>query len=1145
MAEKDPKKSDFAELEERILKFWEKNKIFEQTLKKPSPKGEFIFYEGPPTANGRPGIHHLVARAFKDTIPRYKTMQGYHVLRRAGWDTHGLPVELEVEKELEFSSKKDIEKYGIARFNKKCKESVLKYLKDWNAFTRRIGFWVDQENPYFTFDPGFMESVWWVVKQAAEKDLLYKDYRVVPWCPRCGTALSTHELGQPGAYVDVKDLSVYVKFKIKDEDAFVLAWTTTPWTLPGNVALAVGSEIDYVKIKTDSGDLILAKERLSVIKGEYEIIAEMKGRDLIGLSYEPLYPFIKENLSGKEKEKLANAYKIYPAPFVNTIDGTGVVHTAVMYGADDFLLGNQVGLPKHHLVNEDGTFKTEAGFLAGRRVRDEETAVAIIKDLAGRGRLYAKEKYEHSYPHCWRCHTPLIYFARDSWYIKMSALRAVLLKENENINWEPPHIKEGRFGEWLREIKDWNISRERFWGTPLPIWQCEKCKETTVIGSVAAIAEKGKKSGNKYFVMRHGEAQNNLRNIASTKKPNESALTEKGREIAAASAKALKEKKIDLIFTSPFLRTKQTAEIAAKAIDLKESRIIVDDRLREIDVGEFDGRSIDDYRAFFATNEEKFDKRPKGAETMREVRERVMRFLYEIEEKYKNKNILIVSHGDPIWAIIGAAKALNVAELAAIKERNKEIIGEGTWQELDFAPLPHNEDFELDLHRPFIDEIKLVCSCGGEARRLPEVLDVWLDSGAMPFAESHYPFENKKFVDTVNYPADFISEAIDQTRGWFYTLHAVGAILGRGQAFRNVICLGLVLDAKGKKMSKSLGNTVDPNIEIAKYGADGLRFFMYAINQPGEPKNYDEKTVTEISKKTFDLLFNVINFFTLYVKDAPAKNTSNNILDRWILARLELLANRVTEEMDRYHIFEAARAIRDFIFDLSQWYLRRSRDRFKTGGKGGQEAAATTRFVLIELAKLLAPFTPFFAEGIWQKMSAKDSVHLAAWPNPKIPDEKILAEMARLREVVSQALLLRAKAGIKVRQPLARLTIKEVLTKEMQEILADELNVKEIVIDPKISFMELDSVITPALKKEGNLRELIRFLQDLRKKEGLLAGQEVSLFIETDAAGKNFLEEFISEIRKAITAKETKFQSIAGGQEIVIEDLKFKIGLAR
>jgi len=316
MAEKDPKKSDFAELEERILKFWEKNKIFEQTLKKPSPKGEFIFYEGPPTANGRPGIHHLVARAFKDTIPRYKTMQGYHVLRRAGWDTHGLPVELEVEKELEFSSKKDIEKYGIARFNKKCKESVLKYLKDWNAFTRRIGFWVDQENPYFTFDPGFMESVWWVVKQAAEKDLLYKDYRVVPWCPRCGTALSTHELGQPGAYVDVKDLSVYVKFKIKDEDAFVLAWTTTPWTLPGNVALAVGSEIDYVKIKTDSGDLILAKERLSVIKGEYEIIAEMKGRDLIGLSYEPLYPFIKENLSGKEKEKLANAYKIYPAPLI-------------------------------------------------------------------------------------------------------------------------------------------------------------------------------------------------------------------------------------------------------------------------------------------------------------------------------------------------------------------------------------------------------------------------------------------------------------------------------------------------------------------------------------------------------------------------------------------------------------------------------------------------------------------------------------------------------------------------------------------------------------------------------------------------------------------------------------------------------------
>jgi len=464
--ENKQEKSQIAKREEEILEFWKAEGIFEKSLGKKSPKGDFVFYEGPPTANGRPGIHHLEARAFKDIIPRYKTMKGFHVRRKGGWDTHGLPVELQVEKQLGLKSKKEIENYGVAEFNKKCRESVWEYLDIWNKFTERIGFWVDQKNPYITYKNSYIEAVWNILKKVNEDKLLYKDYKVVPWCPRCGTGLSSHELAQ--GYEDVKDLSVTIKFKIiGDENAFLLAWTTTPWTLPGNVALAVGEKIDYVKIKIAEEFFILAKSRLPIIEGNYEVVEEIKGEDLLGLEYEPLYPYLEKNALNSEKEKLEKAFKVYNADFVTTEDGTGVVHTAVMYGQDDFELGNKIGLPKVHLVKEDGTFKDGMDFLSGRFVKEEATDVEIIKDLAHRNLLFKKEKYEHSYPHCWRCKTPLIYYARDSWYIKMSSLRDKLVKENEKINWVPAHIKEGRFGEWLREIKDWAISRERYWGTPL------------------------------------------------------------------------------------------------------------------------------------------------------------------------------------------------------------------------------------------------------------------------------------------------------------------------------------------------------------------------------------------------------------------------------------------------------------------------------------------------------------------------------------------------------------------------------------------------------------------------------------------------------------------------------------------------------
>ncbi len=664
-------KSEAALREERVLEFWKENKIFEKSLEKEAPSGEFVFYDGPPTANGKPGIHHLESRCFKDALPRYKTMRGYHVRRKGGWDTHGLPVELEVEKEIGLKSKKEIEKYGIAEFNKKCKESVWKYVDLWENFTDRTGYWIDQENPYITYDKKYMESVWNVVKNVDDKKLLYKDYKVLPWCPRCGTALSSHELAQ--GYKDVKDLSVYAKFKLlNEENTFVLAWTTTPWTLPGNVGLAVGEDIDYVKVKQNGEFLILAKARLSLIEGlpaqagEHEIVQEMKGKDLLGLEYEPLYPFLKDNISGVEKEKLGNAFKIYPASFVTTTDGTGVVHTAVMYGQEDFELGTKVGLPKFHLVGEDGNFLNFAGFLPGKFVKDEETAVEIIKDLAHRGLLFKKEKYEHSYPHCWRCKTPLIYFARDSWYIAMSKLRDELVKQNKKINWEPEHIREGRFGEWIREVKDWAISRERYWGTPLPIWICEDCGEKHVVGSVADLKENVKKSGNKYFAMRHGQSESNIKNnnhgIVSSREENEDHLTEEGQKQSLQAVEVLKDKKIDLIFVSPFVRTRDTVQILKDNLGFTDEQIIFDKRLSEINAGDFEGKNWDEYKDLFKDAKERFFSKLHKGESLLDVKNRVMNFLYELEEKYKNKNILIISHGAPLWMLFAGASGYSAEE---------------------------------------------------------------------------------------------------------------------------------------------------------------------------------------------------------------------------------------------------------------------------------------------------------------------------------------------------------------------------------------------------------------------------------------------------------------------------------------------------
>lgn len=1093
--------------EEKVLQFWKDNRVFEKTLKK-TPKGEFIFYEGPPGTNGLPHIGHLEARAFKDVIPRYKTMRGYHVPRKAGWDTHGLPVELEVEKDLGIKSKKEIEQYGIADFNKKCRESALKYIHEWRNFTERIGYWMNLDDAYYTYDNSYIQSVWSILSHVEKRKLLYKDYKVLPWCPRCGTALSSHELAQ--GYQDVKDLSVYVKFKIKDfPDAYFLAWTTTPWTLAGNVALAVGKDITYVEVKVGEEILVLAKNKLALISDSYEILAEHQGSEMVGMAYEPLYPFLlSANPEGAEK-----AYKVYTADFVTTEDGTGIVHTAVMYGQEDFELGTQIGLPKYHLVNEAGLFKKGTEFLENKNVTEEETAVEVIKDLAHRGLLFKKEKYEHSYPFCWRCKTRLIYYARDSWYIRMSSLREDLLKENKGINWEPDHIKEGRFGEWLREVKDWAISRERYWGTPLPIWQNADGKKRLMVDSLETLKKYSRPSANRYIVMRHGEAQSNTENILNGDPKIKKELTEAGRSKVKETSKKLRKDGITRIFCSELERTIQTADIIKAELggDIEVAR---DARLNEIGFGELEGKSIEEYRDKYP-EEKRFNTCPAGGETLKMLQKRTGSFIKELEEKYEGETILIISHGDPIWMLDAVAQGMDEeACLAAAKLR---YLKWGDCMNLIYWSLPRNENLEVDLHRPYIDDIVLEKD-GEEYRRVKEVLDVWFDSGAMPFAQEAISREKPGDFKKVSYPADFISEAIDQTRGWFYTLHAIGVLMERGRAYKNVICLGHILDKDGKKMSKSVGNVVDPWIMMERYGVDALRLWMYSVNQPGESKNFDERSVDEINKRIFNLIDNVYAFYDIYRDPSLEASSQNleakNILDTWILMRLSELTEKMTENLEKYRILEPVRDLRDFIDDLSTWYLRRSRDRIKDGD---QSAKLTLYFALKTLSKLLAPFAPFAAEDLYQKLRKEgdpESVHLEDWPSAGKVSADPLAAMKAVRGVASMALEARSRANIKVRQPLASLRIKKDLNPAYLEILKEEINVKSVEIDPALEQeVFLDITLTPELEEEGRVRDAIREIQEIRKERGLKPG-DIMQFSAPEGE-KEFFTKHSEEIKRA------------------------------
>jgi len=898
---------DFKKIEEDAKKILKKSDIAKAVASDPKRKKLFSFLEGPPTANAPPALHHLEVRTYKDIINKFRFMQGFNVPRKAGWDCHGLPVEVQIEKALKLNSKKDIEKYGVSKFIKECRDSVFSYIDSWNKSTEEVGYWVDLENPYVTLKNDYVESVWWSLKELYNKGLLYEGNKVVPMCPRCETPLSSHEVSL--GYKTITEESVYIKFKVKGrKNEYILAWTTTPWTLPGNVALAVGKDIDYVRIKLDNGEVfILGKNRLEVIKDKYEIIEELKGKDLEGMDYEPLFD-IKETQNKK-------SHKVILADFVTTEDGTGVVHTAVMYGEEDYNAGIKIGLPAVHTVGEDGRFLDIVPNYKGIFVKDAEEA--IKKELDEKGLLYNKEKTTHEYPYCWRCDTPLLYYAIDSWFIAVTKYKKKLIDLNKKINWVPEHIKTGRFGKWLEGVKDWALSRKKFWGTPLPIWRCA-CKNEEAIGSI----------------------------------------------------KELKERSIKKI-----------------------------------------------------------------------------------------------------------------------------------------------SDKEIDLHKPWIDDIKFKCDkCGGEMERVNDVIDCWYDSGSASFAQFHYPFENKEEFEK-RFPYDFIAEAIDQTRGWFYTLHVLATILFEKPAYKNVICAGHIVDENGEKMSKSKGNVLNPDNVLDQIGVDATRL-QFCIVDIGSSKRFGIKMVGEEVMPFLNILWNTYRY---YLQSGTNKKGKLQIEDKWILSRLNSVIKESTKNLESYHIEKALLPIMNFVTnDLSRTYIKIIRDR------DDENVKEIIGECLDKISRLLAPYAPNITEVI-HKEFGKGSVHLSDWPksdNKKI-DHRLESEFAIMLEVIEAGLAVRDKTQIGLKWPLAKaeVKVKEHISKDLQEIIARQLNVKQIKISKGHLAVKLDTRMTSELEAEGYAREISRKVQALRKKVGLIKEDKIELVVIIEENLKKMIDKQKDMIKDRTSSK--------------------------
>ncbi len=1006
-------KINFVQLENDILRFWKEQGIFNKSVEKRKKGPHYAFYEGPPTANGSPGVHSVLSRLYKDVVCRYKAMKGYHVPRKAGWDTHGLPVELEVENSLALTSKDQIEEYGVARFNEHCRQSAFKYIKEWEAMTERLGYWLDMEHPYITLDNNYIESCWWIIKQLWDKGLIYQGYKVTPHCPRCGTSLSSHEVAL--GYDEANDPSVWVKFKLDMSTsggsesarsllssavpAYLLAWTTTPWTLPGNTALAVASEADYAVVETDDGHLILADALLEQAGLDgYKVVEVLKGSDLVGLHYEPLY---KIPIAYSKEDR--PAYRIIGGDFVSMEEGTGIVHIAPAYGEIDFEVGDKEGLPLVHAVDLDGFIKTTLphGLTPKKRLEILEGATQLLAfgpqvlDLPGRGKfvkdgdkdildnlksrglLFRSERITHTYPFCWRCESPLLYYAKPAWYIRTTAAKERLISGNKEINWYPDYIKHGRFGDWLENNIDWAFSRERYWGTPLNIWRCEVC-------------------------------------------------------------------------STPELPTDQC-------------------------IG-----SLDELRA------------------------------------------------------------------------QSSLSGLTT---------------PLDLHRPYVDEITFACpKCGGNMHRVPEVIDAWFDSGAMQVAQWHYPFENKDKFEQ-NSPADFICEAVDQTRGWFYSLHAISTLLFDRPCFRNVICHGHVVDAQGEKMSKSKGNIIDPWTVFNNYGADALRWYMLVSTAAGDTHHFSTKILEETIRKFLLTLWNTYSFFTLYANIdrfeaqplTAAKNQSEACtkLDIWIISELNRLISVVSKLMDNYNPTAAARRIEEFVDNLSNWYVRRNRRRFWKGETDANKLAAYTTLYecLVTLSHLLAPFVPFIAEELYQNLyrsvdaQGRESVHLTDFPiadETKISD-KLRSEVELAMRIASLGRAARAKSGIKVRQPLSKAVVivetkgeRAAMESLVGEVM-EEINVKQVVVLSEASDREeftsglpnysvandakyrvaISTELTAELVAEGVSRELVRHLQNMRRNAKFNITDHIITYYQTkEPLIRQVIDDFADYIKQETLSRE-------------------------
>lgn len=876
---------NFVERENEIEKFWDENKIFEKSIKEHEGDPSYVFYDGPPTANGKPHIGHVETRAFKDMIPRYHAMKGRMVPRKAGWDTHGLPVELEVEKQLGLDGKEQIEAYGLAPFIDICKENVWKYKGMWEDFSFKVGFWADMENPYVTYYDDYIESEWWALKTIWDKKLLYKGFKIVPYCPRCGTPLSSHEVAQ--GYKDVKERSAVVRFRVKGEDAYFLAWTTTPWTLPSNLALCVNPHEHYAKVRCVDGNIYYMAEALldTVLGGlaaegekAYEILETFLGTELEGKEYEPLYHCAAVSAEKQHKK----AFYVTCAEYVTLTDGTGVVHIAPAFGEDDAQVGRRYDLPFVQFVDAKGDMTEETPF-AGKFVKDADPFV--LADLEQRGQLFAAPKFEHSYPHCWRCGTPLIYYARESWFIKMTAVKDQLIANNNTINWIPESIGKGRFGDWLENVQDWGLSRNRYWGTPLNIWECADCGHQDAIGS------------------------------------------------------------------------------------------------RE-----------------------------------------------ELKEKSPNYE-----------------EVLNELKAAGDKGYTGEYI---------------------ELHRPYIDRVEITCPCCGKMmHRVPEVIDCWFDSGAMPYAQHHYPFENKELFEA-QFPAQFICEAVDQTRGWFYSLLAESTLLFGKAPYENVLVLGHVQDENGQKMSKSKGNAVDPMDALRQHGADAIRWFFYTNSAPWLPNRFHDKAVVEGQRKFLGTLWNTYAFFVLYANIDQFNPTSYaleyeklGVMDKWLLSKLNSVVAEVDADLDQFRIPEAANALQDFVDDMSNWYVRRSRERFWAKGMEQDKINAymTLYTALVTVSKLAAPMVPFISESIYLNLvksvnaDAPESVHLCAYPkaDTSMIDQQLEKDMDEVLKIVILGRAARNTAQVKNRQPIGKMYVKaeHKLSSYYVEIIEDELNVKEVVFE--------------------------------------------------------------------------------------------------